>query len=62
MEIKNTQKSNQGRSPYEVPKISIEQVALEYSVAAGSVQTEGGIQQQWDGEESTTTSQSEGWW
>lgn len=62
MEIKNIQKSNQGRSPYEVPKISIEQVALEYSVAAGSVQTEGGIQQQWDGEESTTTSQSEGWW
>lgn len=62
METQENQKNKMSRIPYEVPKISVEKIALEYSIAAGSVQTEGSVQQQWDGEESTTSSQSEGWW
>lgn len=62
METKHTQKINRGKLPYETPQIKVEDIVLEYSVAAGSVQASGTVQQQWDGEESTTSSQSEGWW
>ncbi|MGE8429492.1 MAG: hypothetical protein ACN6O7_16540 [Sphingobacterium sp.] len=62
METKHTQKIKQGKLPYEAPQVNVENIALEYSIAAGSVQTSGTVQQQWDGEESSTSSQSEGWW
>ena len=62
METKHTQKINRGKLPYETPQVKVEDIVLEYSVAAGSVQASGTVQQQWDGEESTTSSQSEGWW
>jgi len=62
METQHTQKIKQGKLPYEAPQINVEDIVLEYSVAAGSVQATGTVQQQWDGEESSTSSQSEGWW
>ncbi|MDR2271833.1 MAG: hypothetical protein LBF27_13095 [Sphingobacterium sp.] len=61
METKKTQTIMQGKSPYEAPEIKVENIVLEYSVAAGSVQS-GTVQQQWDAEESSTSSQNEGWW
>ncbi|WP_343319260.1 hypothetical protein [Sphingobacterium multivorum] len=62
METKHTHKIKLGKLPYEAPQIKVEDIILEYSVAAGSVQTSGTVQQQWDGEESSTSSQGEGWW
>ncbi|GEM_PF-1580677 len=62
METKHTKNIKLGKLSYEAPQIKVEDIILEYSVAAGSVQTSGTVQQQWDGEESSTSSQSEGWW
>ncbi|KKO89720.1 hypothetical protein AAW12_19170 [Sphingobacterium sp. Ag1] len=62
MNTKTTQRIEQGKLPYETPEIRVENIVLEYSVAAGSVQANGTVQQQWDGEESTTSSQNDGWW
>ena len=62
METKHTHKIELGKSPYEAPKIKVEEIALEHGIAAGSVQTNGTIEQQWDGEQSSTSSQNEGWW
>lgn len=62
MNTKTTQRIEQGKLPYETPEIRVENIVLEYSVAAGSVQANGTVQQQWDGEESSTSSQNDGWW
>lgn len=62
MKTKHTLKIKEGKRPYEAPEIKVEDIVLEYSVAAGSVQERGTVQQQWDGEVSSTSSQSEGWW